>query len=81
MVLEIWVSELLGRFSSLGYFSHLKIGSRFDFDHYGLVPRSSPRQESLILTAGTVNMKMAHSLIRLYEQMSEPKYVIVQISN
>ncbi|KAK9661502.1 hypothetical protein RND81_O117300 [Saponaria officinalis] len=29
------------------------IGSRFDFDRYGLVPRSSPRQADLILTAGT----------------------------
>jgi len=52
-------------------------GSRFDFDHYGLVPRrSSPRQADLILTAGTVTMKMAPSLVRLYEQMPESKYVI-----
>nr|YP_010189004.1 NdhK [Ptychomnion cygnisetum]QZJ47807.1 NdhK [Ptychomnion cygnisetum] len=52
------------------------IGSRFDFDRYGLVPRSSPRQADLIITAGTITMKMAPSLIRLYEQMPEPKYVI-----
>nr|YP_010889192.1 NADH-plastoquinone oxidoreductase subunit K [Pedicularis corydaloides]WJJ69041.1 NADH-plastoquinone oxidoreductase subunit K [Pedicularis corydaloides] len=52
------------------------IGSRFDFDRYGLVPRSSPKQADLILTAGTVTMKMAPSLVRLYEQMPEPKYVI-----
>jgi NAD(P)H-quinone oxidoreductase subunit K len=52
------------------------IGSRFDFDRYGLVPRSSPRQSDLIITAGTINMKMAPALVRLYEQMPEPKYVI-----
>jgi len=52
------------------------IGSRFDFDRYGLVPRSSPRQADLIITAGTVTMKMAPSLVRLYEQMPEPKYVV-----
>nr|YP_009549103.1 NADH-plastoquinone oxidoreductase subunit K [Haplopteris elongata]AYW16165.1 NADH-plastoquinone oxidoreductase subunit K [Haplopteris elongata] len=52
------------------------IGSRFDFDRYGLVPRSSPRQADLIITAGTITMKMAPSPIRLYEQMPEPKYVI-----
>lgn len=52
------------------------IGSRFDFDRFGLVPRSSPRQSDLIITAGTVTMKMAPALVRLYEQMPEPKYVI-----
>jgi len=52
------------------------IGSRFDFDRFGLLPRSSPRQADLIITAGTVTMKMAPALVRLYEQMPEPKYVI-----
>ena len=52
------------------------IGSRFDFDRFGLVPRSSPRQADLIITAGTITMKMAPALVRLYHQMPEPKYVI-----
>lgn len=47
-------------------------GSRFYFDRYGLVPRSSPRQADLILTAGTNE----NGPVRLYEQMPEPKYVI-----
>ncbi len=52
------------------------IGSRFDFDRFGLIPRSSPRQADLIITAGTITMKMAPQLVRLYEQMPDPKYVI-----
>lgn len=52
------------------------IGSRFDFDRFGLVPRSSPRQADLIITAGTITMKMAPALVRLYEEMPDPKYVI-----
>jgi NAD(P)H-quinone oxidoreductase subunit K len=52
------------------------IGSRFDFDRFGLLPRSSPRQADLIITAGTVTMKMAPALVKLYQQMPDPKYVI-----
>lgn len=52
------------------------IGSRFDFDRFGLLPRCSPRQADLIITAGTITMKMAPALVRLYEQMPDPKYVI-----
>lgn len=52
------------------------IGSRFDFDRFGLVPRNSPRQADLIITAGTITMKMAPALVRLYEEMPAPKYVM-----
>jgi NADH-quinone oxidoreductase, B subunit len=52
------------------------LGSRFDFDRFGLLPRSSPRTADLIITAGTVTMKMAPALVKLYQQMAEPKYVI-----
>lgn len=52
------------------------IGSRFDFDRFGLLPRSSPRQADLIITSGTVTMKMAPALVKLYQQMPNPKYVI-----
>ncbi|MGE5660084.1 MAG: NADH-quinone oxidoreductase subunit NuoB [Actinomycetota bacterium] len=52
------------------------IGSRFDFDRFGLIPRASPRQADLIILAGTLNMKMSAPTRRIYEQMPEPKYVI-----
>jgi NAD(P)H-quinone oxidoreductase subunit K len=52
------------------------IGARFDFDRFGLVPRATPRQADLIITAGTITMKFAPALVKLYHQMPEPKYVI-----
>jgi NADH-quinone oxidoreductase subunit B len=40
------------------------------------VYRASPRQADVIVVAGTIVQKMAPVLKRLYDQMSEPKYVV-----
>ena len=51
--------------------------SNFDLDRFGAgVPRATPRQSDLIIVSGTVTLKMATRIKRLYEQMPEPKYVI-----
>ncbi|MFQ6088612.1 MAG: NADH-quinone oxidoreductase subunit B [Candidatus Methanofastidiosia archaeon] len=50
--------------------------SRFDIDRYGVAPRASPRQTDLMFVAGTVTLKMAPRLKRVYDQMPHPKYVI-----
>ncbi|MBD2449630.1 NADH-quinone oxidoreductase subunit NuoB [Nostoc sp. FACHB-152] len=50
--------------------------SRFDLERFGMIPRATPRQADLLITAGTITMKYAPNLVRLYEQMPEPKYVI-----
>ncbi len=50
--------------------------SRYDLDRFGVVPRPSPRQSDVIIVAGTLTNKMAPAFRRVYDQMSEPRYVI-----
>ena len=51
--------------------------SRFDFSRFGMeVMRASPRQSDLMIVSGTVTKKMVVPIVRLYNQMPEPKYVL-----
>lgn len=50
--------------------------SHFDFMRFGIIPRPSPRQADFMIVSGTVTLKMAERIKKLYDQMAEPKYVI-----
>jgi len=51
--------------------------SRFDLDRFGSgIFRASPRQADVLIVAGTVTLKMAPVIQRLYAQIPEPKWVI-----
>jgi NADH-quinone oxidoreductase subunit B len=51
--------------------------SRYDLARFGMeIMRPSPRQTDLIIVSGTVTKKMLPQIVRLYNQMPEPKYVV-----
>ena len=51
--------------------------SKNDMDRWGMFPfRASPRQADVLIVAGTLTTKMAGPLVRLWEQMPEPKWCV-----
>ena len=50
--------------------------ARYDLDRFGIVFRPSPRQSDVMIVAGTLVNKMAPALRKVYDQMSEPRWVI-----
>ena len=52
-------------------------GPRYDLDRFGAaLPRFSPRQADLLMVVGTISHKQAPILVKIYNQMAEPKWVM-----
>jgi len=52
-------------------------GPRYDIDRFGAaLPRFTPRQADLLFVVGTITQRIAPVLRRVYEQMTEPKWVV-----
>lgn len=51
-------------------------GPRYDVDRLGMIPRATPRQADLMIVAGTITHKMAGRVRTLWEQMTEPRWVV-----
>ena len=53
------------------------VASPFDLSRFGAeVIRFSPRQSDLMIVSGRISLKMMQVLLKVYEQMPEPKWVI-----
>ena len=49
---------------------------RFDLERFGIVQKGTPRQADILLASGPVTLQTEEMLLRIYEQMAEPKFVV-----
>ena len=52
------------------------MASRVDLDRMGSIVRGTPRQTDVMVVAGTITVKMAPRVLKLWQQMPEPKWCI-----
>ena len=49
---------------------------RYDVERFGVLLKGSPRHADVLLITGAVTRQIRDRLVRIYEQMPEPKYVV-----
>lgn len=49
---------------------------RFDIERFGMLLRGSPRHGDILIVTGAVTRQVKDRLLRIYEQMPRPKFVI-----
>ena len=49
---------------------------RFDVEGFGILLKGSPRHADILAVTGPVTLQVRDRLVRIYEQMPEPKYVL-----
>ncbi len=50
--------------------------SRFDMERFGIGPMATPRQADILLITGYISVKTLKRVVRTYDQMPEPKWVV-----
>ncbi|MCD6436286.1 MAG: NADH-quinone oxidoreductase subunit NuoB [Clostridiales bacterium] len=50
--------------------------SRWDIERFGIIPMATPRQADILLLTGYASTNTMKRIIRTYEQMPEPKWVL-----
>ena len=49
---------------------------RFDLERFGAILKGSPRHADVMVVTGSVTRQVKDRLVRIYEQMPEPKFVV-----
>ena len=64
-------------FNSCGFMELLPwVGSGYDMERFGIKAVGSPRHADVLVVSGYINKKGIKRLVRIYEQMPSPKYVL-----
>jgi len=71
---SLWIFPMATSCCGIEFMS--SASARFDTDRIGTIPRSTPRQCDVMVIAGTITVKMAPRVKKLWDQMPEPKWVM-----